>query len=86
MKMLMSRIRVGLGLLGELFVVLWSAVLLFILIVIAPVAVIVWILSFFFHAEYNVRNRCICGHGKAVHAWFSGRCYKCDCEEYEEDR
>jgi len=39
-----------------------------------------------FSARYNVRNRCICGHGKAIHAWFRGRCYSCDCDQYQEDR
>jgi len=42
----------------------------------------------FFLVGYNVKNRCVCGHPKSIHAWFFGQCKHvgCDCEEYEEDR
>ena len=48
--------------------------------------IIVGLLQLIFRASYNVKNRCVCGHAKSVHAWFYGRCYKCDCEMYDEDR
>ena len=56
--------------------------------VITVACIIVGLLQLIFRASYNVKNRCVCGHPRSIHAFFNGRCYHtgCDCEAYEEDR